>query len=72
MDPIIGATNTVPLQQPEPVQRTDTPAAAAEAPATGVDAGPADSDQAFRQAASAMVTQMYMTIWKEAQRDATS
>ena len=73
-DPIVGATNTVPLQQPEPAVRPQAADPAANAPAAAVDggAGPgADArEEQFRAVAASFVSQMYLTIWREAQRNA--
>ena len=75
MDPILAATQAVPLEParaPTPAQqptRTDaTEGAEAAAPTDG---GLTDAElQQYTDVAAAFVGQMYMTLWREAQRNA--
>lgn len=74
MDPIVGATNTVPLQQPEPAARPQAVEPATNGPVAaavdgGAGAGADARDAQFRAVATSFVSQMYLTIWREAQRN---
>ena len=74
MDPILGATQAVPLEParqptgPTPATRTDaTDGTAASAPADG---GLTDAElQQYKDVAAAFVGQMYMKLWRDAQRN---
>ena len=75
MDPILAATQAVPLEPARPAApaqqptRTDAPDNASAAAAT--DGGMTDAElQQYTDVAAAFVGQMYMTLWREAQRNA--
>lgn len=74
MDPIAAATGAVPLAPAQPTAPANeaTPAAN-DAPTEGVTGGEAqlsDRDmQRYTAVAAGFVQQMYMTMWREAQRN---
>ena len=76
MDPIVAATNAVPLQ---PTQPTNAPGAP-EPVAQAADAAPGGAEGAeaqltdeqlerYKAVAASFVSQMYLTMWREAQRN---
>ena len=76
MDPIAAATNAVPLQpnQPTAPQPAADPTANAVTTATEGATGTEtqltpEQQERYRSVASAFVGQMYMTMWREAQRN---
>ena len=81
MDPIVAATNAVPLQPaqptnapgaPEPVAQTANADAAAEG-ATGTEAQLTDEQlDRYKAVAASFVSQMYLTMWREAQRNSNN
>ena len=83
MDPIAAATNAVPLQPaqaPQPqapgdVGATDRAGTAAAEADAGDGAGGQLTDQQlerYKGVAASFVQQMYMTMWREAQRNSSA
>ena len=81
MDPIAAAINAVPLQQPQQVQppaRADANAPAPNTvdPATGGTAAETqltdEQLQRYTAVAASFVQQMYITMWREAQRNSSA
>ena len=81
MDPIVAATNAVPLQ---PAQQTNAPGAPEPAAqAANVDAAAEGTTEAeaqltdqqlerYKAVAASFVSQMYLTMWREAQRNSNN
>ena len=82
MDPIAAAMGAVPLQPTEPQPRAQGPggpgAVADEvtiggADGAGTEAQLADQDlERYKAVAASFVQQMYMTMWREAQRNSSA